>query len=128
MAGEGVDGGVRGGAQVEHRFVTQAPLVDLAQAVAQRLDKRGAPLAVGQQVVFKVRVALHDPDVAQDFVEHARRAAGDALAAQFVEDGPVLRSEQADDDFAVGERGVVVRDFPQASSHGGAGARFKSEF
>ena len=128
VVGESVHRGVGGGAQVEDRLVAQAPLVDLAQAVAQGFDQRFTALAVGQQIVFQIGVALHDPDVAEHLVEHPRRAAGDALAAQFVEDRPVVRAEQADDDFAIGEGRVVVRDFPQASSHGGAGARFKSEF
>ena len=58
----------------------------------------------------EVGVAPHDPDVAQHLVEHARRAAGAALAAQFVEERPGLVAEQADHDLAIGERGVVVGD------------------
>ena len=52
-----------------------------AQAVAECFDQRIAALAVGQQVVFQIRIALHDPDVAEHLVEHPRRTAGDALAA-----------------------------------------------
>jgi hypothetical protein len=43
-------------------------------------NQRFAPLAVVEQVIFEVGVALDDPDVAQHLVEHARRTAGDALA------------------------------------------------
>jgi hypothetical protein len=84
----------------------------------QGIDQRIAPLAVVEQVIFQVGVALHDPDVAQHLVEHARRPAGDALAAQFVEHCPVVGAEQADDDLAIGKRSVVVGDFAQAGSHG----------
>ena len=91
------------------------------QPVAQRRNQRIAPLAVGEQVVLQIRVALHDPDVAQHLVQHARRAAGDALGAQRVEHRPGLGAEQADDDLAVGERGVVVRNFAQALAHWATG-------
>ena len=128
MAGESIDGGVCGGAQVEDLFVTQAPFVDLAQAVTQGVDQRTAAARIGQQIVFQIRIALHDPDVAQHFVEHARRAASDALAAQLVENCPVFCTEQTDDDFPVGKGGVVVGDFPQANGHEGTGWRSKSGF
>ena len=80
----------------------------------QRLDQLGAAARVVEQVVLQVGVALHDPDVAQHLVEHARRAAGAALAAQEAEHLPGALAEQADDDLAVGERGVVVGDLAQA--------------
>jgi hypothetical protein len=61
-----------------------AALLDLGQAVVQRLTsiwrRLGCP--AGRPAG---RIAAHDPDVAQHLVEHARRAAGAALAAQFVE-------------------------------------------
>ena len=98
-------------------FRRLAALFDLGQTMAQRVDQRRAPLAIVEQVVFQIGVALDDPDVAQHLVEHARRAAGDALGAQFVEDRPVVVAEQADDDLAVGKRGVVVGDFAQAGGH-----------
>jgi len=49
-----------------------------------------------------------------------------AVGAQIVEDGPGGLTEQADDDLAVGQRGVVVwisrrRDSASRSSRGGAG-------
>ena len=92
-----------------------APLLDLAEAVMQRLDQRGAALRVVEQVVLQVRVAPDDPDVAQHLVQHPRAAAGAALAAQFVEHAPGVRAQQPDHDLAIGERRVVVRNLPQAS-------------
>ena len=75
-----------------NRVVAGTALLDLGQAMAQRADQRLAPLAVGEQVVFQIGIAPHDPDVAQHLVEHARRTAGDALAAQFVEHPPRIGS------------------------------------
>jgi hypothetical protein len=94
--------------------VRRAALLHLGQAVVQRVDQQLAPLGVVQQVVLQVGIALHDPDVAQHLVQHARGAAGAALVAQAVQQVPGARAEQADDDLAVGERGVVVGDLAQA--------------
>ena len=98
---------------------THTARIDGTQAVMQRLDERGAAASVAQQVVLQVRVALHHPDVAQHLEKHLRRAPGDALRAQLVQQIPGGRTEQADDDFAVGKRGVVVGNLAQAFSHGG---------
>ncbi len=87
---------------------------DLVQAVLERLDQQRAALRVVEQVVFEVGVALHHPDVAEHFVQHARRAAGATLPTQRVEQFPRARPEQAQHDLAVGERGVVVRNLAQA--------------
>ncbi len=122
MALEGIDRRTGRLVQPEHRVVALPALVDLVQAVPQRGDQRVASLAIGQEVVFQIRVALHDPDVAQHFVKHPRRPPGDALTAQLVEDRPVFRTEQANDDLAVGKRGVVVGDFAQTGVHGASGA------
>jgi hypothetical protein len=62
----------------------------------KRLDQRLAPLAAGEEVVFQVGVALHHPDVAEHLVEHPRRAAGDALGAQLVEQRPVFPRRAAE--------------------------------
>jgi hypothetical protein len=94
--------------------VRRAALVDLAQAVLQRLDEQAPTARVLEQVVLEVGVALHGPDVAEHLVEHARGAAGAALAAQFVEQRPRIGAEQPDDDLAVGVRGVVVGDLADA--------------
>ena len=59
-------------------------------------------------------IAVDDPDVAQHLEEHPRRAPGAPLAAQLVQHRPQVRAEQPDDDLAVGERRVVVRDLAQA--------------
>ncbi len=104
LADERVARGVGGG--------LAAP-VDLGQAVRQRLDQQRPAPGVGQQVVLQIGVALHDPDVAQHLVEHARRAPGAALLAQAVEQRPGARAEQPQHDLAVGERGVVVRNLAQ---------------
>ena len=99
-------------------FTFGAALFDLGQAVPQGIDQCVAAFLVVEQVVFQIRVALNHPDVAQHLVEHARRAAGNAFAAQFVEHRPVVCAKQADDYLAIGKRGVVVGDFAQAGSHG----------
>jgi hypothetical protein len=41
------------------------------------------------------------------------RAERPALGAQLIEHGPGGLAQQTDDDFAVGQRVVVVGDFPQ---------------
>jgi hypothetical protein len=95
-----------------------APLADLAQPVVQRVDQQLPALGVLQQVVFQVGVALHDPDVAQHFVQHAGGAPGAAFLSQLVEDGPGPGPEQAQHDLPVGERGVVVGNLAQANGRG----------
>ena len=97
----------------------RAALLDFAEPMVQRLDQQLPAARVVEQVVLQVRVALHDPDVAQHLVEHARRAAGAPLAAQHPEHLPGARAEQADDDLAVGERGVVVGNLAQARRRAG---------
>ena len=103
-------------------------LFDIGQAMAQRIDQGIAAIAIVEQVILKVGIALHDPDVAQHFVEHACRPAGDAFIAQFVEDRPVFGAEQADYDLAIGKRRVVVGDFAQAGGHGSSRDLSKDEF
>ena len=134
--GEAVDGSLRGLDQAldlgrASRVFTLAlgaALFDFLQTMMQGVDQRIAALLVVEQVIFQVGIALHDPDVAQHLVEHARRAAGDAPAAQSVEHRPVVGAEQADDDLAIGKRGVVVGDFAQAGSHGSSQGLSKNGF
>ena len=95
-----------------------AALFDLAQAMAQGFDQRTAAARIVEQVVLQVRIALDHPDIAQHFVEHAGGTSGAALAAQLVEHLPHRRAEQADDDFAVGERSVVVGNFAKPDTGG----------
>ena len=89
-------------------FSRCAALLHFAQAVLQCLHQLLAPAGVVQEVVLQIRIALHHPDIAQNLIQHAGRAARLALLAQLVQQIPGLRAQQADDDFAVGERGVVV--------------------
>ena len=88
-----------------------ATLFDFDQAMTQRIDQRITPVTIGQQIVFQIRIALHDPDVAQHLVKHSGGAPGDAFDAEFVENRPVIGAKQPDDDLAIGKRGVVCRGF-----------------
>ena len=119
MRGKGLDGLARFGQQLAHQSVALRVLVGaaalghLTQPVVQRFDERLPPLGVVEQVVFQVGVALHHPDVAQHLVQHARRTAGAALTTQLQQQFPGTGAEQPDDDLAVGQRGVVVRNLAQ---------------
>jgi hypothetical protein len=42
----------------------------------QRVDQFLTALRVVQQVILQIRIAAHRPDIAQHFVQHARRPAG----------------------------------------------------
>ncbi len=123
---EGLDGAARvrdqlldpAGALVALRVVVRglvgsAALLDLRQAVIERVDQHLPALGVVEQVVLQVRVAAHHPDVAQHFVQHPRGAAGAAFAAQLVEDLPCGFAQQTDDDFPIRERGVVIGNLAQ---------------
>jgi hypothetical protein len=76
------------------------------------------PLRIVEQVVLQVGIAVDDPDVAQHLEQHPCRAAGAPLAAQFVQQLPHRRAEQAVHDLAIGERRVVVRDLAQPRAGG----------
>jgi hypothetical protein len=129
FAAEIVHGLARGGQQLLHRAVAhggagrialahvdrRAALVDFPEAVMQRVDQLRAALGVVQHVVLQVRVAAHDPDVAQYLVQHACRAPGLARPAQLVEQRPRGFAQQADHDFAIRERRIVIRNFAQAN-------------
>ena len=109
------------GFRIDRLAVFGTALLDLAQPVTQRLDQRVATARIVEHVVLQIRIAIDDPDIAQHFVEHARRTARAAFAAQFVEQLPHRRTQQANDDFAIRERGVVVRDLAQADPGGSEG-------
>ena len=49
--------------------------------MVQGIDQRITAIAIVEQVIFEIRIALHDPDVAQNLVEHASGTAGDALGS-----------------------------------------------
>ena len=105
--------------QLADQFVTggiglgRAALLHFTQPVLQRFDQHLATGRVVQQIVLQIRVALDHPDVAQHLVEHACGSAGAALLAQLVEQLPGLVTQQANDDLAVGEAGVVVGNLTQ---------------
>ena len=109
---------VRGMEQLQHLLVILAALLDGAETMAQRADQGNLALAVGEQVVLQIRIAVDYPQVAQHLEQHARRPAGLALATQGFQYPPHLLAEEADDDFPVGKGGVVVGDFAQAGIHG----------
>jgi len=117
MVLESVNRRRRGDDQLLHAFIALATLLDLAQTMAKRSDERHSPLATGEQIVLQVGIALHHPDIPEHLIEHPRRATGDAFGAQLVEQGPLFRAEQTNDNLAVGKRGVVVGDLAQACVH-----------
>ena len=90
-----------------------AATLDFTQTVLQRLDQRSTAAGVVEQVVLQERIALHDPDIAQHFIEHAGRAASAPFGAQFLDDVPGFCAQHTTHDLPVGERGVVVGNFPQ---------------
>ena len=92
-------------------------LLDLAEAMVQSVDQLATPTRVVEQIVLQIRVALHDPDVAEHFVQHARRTPGLALVAEAIQRVPRARAEQPDHDLAIGEGRVVVGDFAQPRRH-----------
>ena len=100
--------------QVAHGVGRVAALLDVGQAMVQCLHQQLAPPRVVEQVLLEVRVAPHDPDVAEHLVQHACRASGAALSTQVVEQRPAGGAEQPDHDLAVRERRVVVGNLAQA--------------
>ena len=118
-AGESGDRGTGCSQQPYHTRVAGlvrpvAPPLDVGEPMLQRRDQLATASRVVQQVLLEVRVAVHDPDVAQDLVEHAGRAARAPLRPQLVEQAPALGAQHPDDDLAVRERRVVVGDLAQA--------------
>ncbi len=92
-------------------FGSHAARFNGGQAMAQGADQGFTPLAVGEQVVFQIRVAHEHPDIAEHFVQHLRRASGAALFAQGVDDVPCFAAQDAQHDLAIGEGRVVVGYF-----------------
>ena len=91
-----------------------APLLDLVQPVMHRLDEQPPTRRVVEQIVLQVRVALDHPDVAEHLEQHPGGTAGAPLATQLLEHPPHVDAEQPDDDLAVRERRVVVRNLANA--------------
>ncbi len=96
------------------RIGSDAAFIDFAQTMVQRIDQILAALRIVEHVVLQVRITPHHPDVAQHFIQHARGTSGLARAAQVVQQAPCIFAQQADHDFTVGKRGVVVRNLAQA--------------
>jgi hypothetical protein len=94
--------------------------------MAHRVDEKRAALRVVEQVILQVRIALDDPDVAEDLEEHSRRTPRAPLAAQLIEDLPQRRSEQSRHDLAIGKRRVVVGNLAQPRD-GSVGIGSRSE-
>jgi hypothetical protein len=117
---EGRDGLADKAREFAHELVARqvavggAALLDFGQAVPERIDQLAAAARVVEQVVDEVGVALDHPDVAEHFVEHARRPAGAALGAQGLEQFPAALAQQADHDLSIGKAGVVIGDLAQS--------------
>ena len=95
------------------RRVRRAAFFDLVQSMSKRIDEQLPAIGIVEEIVLQIGIALDHPDVAQHFEQHPRRASRAALASQFLEQHPHRRAVQADDDLAIRERRVVVRDFAQ---------------
>ncbi len=85
------------------------------------LRQRFETLGIVEQIVLNIGIARDDPQIAQHLEQHARRTAGLAGAAQFIQRRPQLLAQKAHHDLAIGERGVVVGNFADAC--GGHGSR-----
>lgn len=96
-------------------------LLDFIETVMERIDQRLTALGIFQQVVLKIGIATHDPDVAQHFVQHARGTPRLARGTQFVKQAPCLIAQQPHHDFAVRKRGVVVGNFTYARGNRAGG-------
>ena len=104
--------------QALYRHIVLAAFFYRVQTVTQSADQRRTAAAIAEQIILQIRVARHHPDIPQHFVQHACRAAGTALVAQLVDDVPRLVAQQANNNLAVGEGGVVIRNFTQTNGHG----------
>jgi hypothetical protein len=119
MGRETIHCAIRQAEQTTDPGVALAALLDLVETMPQGVDQQVAAFPVIKQIVEQIGIAADHPDIAQHLEQHARRTAGLALAAQFLDQGPTLAAEQAQDDLPVGKRGVVVGDFSQANAGGG---------
>ena len=76
--GKAVNGRAGGLEQTAHPHIALGvvaggtPFLHLAQTVVQGLHQQTAPAWVVEQVVLQIGVALHHPNIAQYFIEHAR--------------------------------------------------------
>ena len=84
-------------------FSHHAPTINLVQSMKQRIDHRLAAGRVVEQVILQIRIATHDPDIAEHFVQHARGTTGLAQAAQLGDQVPCSVAQQANHDLAIRE-------------------------
>ncbi len=56
------------------------------------VEKLQSPRIV-EKIVFKIGVALYDPDVPKDLVQHASRSTGTSLIAQLLDETPSVRAQ-----------------------------------
>lgn len=104
--------------------VVQARL-ELIEPVVQGMDELVTAVGILLQIVLQIGIARHYPHVPQDLEQHASRAPG---ATQVLNESPVLLAEETDDDFPVGEGGVIVGDFAYALAHGRESFRAKAHY
>ena len=58
-----------------------AAAIDFGQTMVKRFDQRITTLGIVEQIILQIGIAAYDPNIAQDFIEHACRAAGLTRAA-----------------------------------------------
>ena len=92
------------------RYIQHATCFNFVESMIQRIHQLPAPLAVVQQIVLQIRVALHHPNIAQHFVQHARAAPCAPLCAQLSQNRPCGLAQKAYHNLFVRQRGVVIRD------------------
>jgi hypothetical protein len=95
-------------------FAPLSPALDLAQTVIQRVDERIATAGIIKQVILQIGITTNNPNIPKHFVQHARGTTGLPCGAQAGQQVPRAITKQPDDDLAVGEGCVVVRDLAQA--------------
>ena len=86
----------------------------LIETVFHGVDQEHTAASVFKQIILQVGIAVDNPNVAQNLIEHSGRPAGSAEVSEFGQNFPGFLSEQPDDDFSVGKRCVVVRNFANA--------------
>ena len=62
-----------------HALVTGTALFHLVNPVLHGFNQHAQALGVIEQIIFKIRVALHGPDIAQHLKQHACRSPGHPL-------------------------------------------------
>ncbi len=84
--------------------------------MTQGTDQGRTPLLIVLDVVLQIGVSHHHPHVAQHLEQHPSGTSGTATAAQLLNQMPHLLSQESDDDLPVGERGVVIGYFANATA------------